>query len=324
MAIQLDGISLGITDAGPLDKLARRFNQVEEQTYALPREDLTALRLVPVKGNIAKGAQSYTYQHISELGIAELVSDGATELPAVSRAVTLDTVLIKTVGDSFGFNRQEIDSYLYAGGNLEADDANTARRKIDEAVDRLLLVGDTKAGIYGLLNNGMVGTVAISTGASGSTAWSGKTLAEIVADIQSCLDAVFASTKGANGGATVTPDTIVLPRAAYVALTTTYKSDDSDVTYLEALKAVFAPQGLVNWVLSNAANGIGEADSDGNATDRALVYRNSEENVFGVLPLPFEILQPQYRGFNTVFNCRARCGGAVWRRPTTAVYIDGV
>lgn len=324
MAIQIDGVSLGITDAGPLDKLARKFNQIEEQTYALPREGLQALQLVPVKGGIDKGVLSYTYQHISELGIAELVADGATDLPPVSRAVSYDTVLIKTVGDSFGFNRQEIDAYLYAGGNLEADDANTARRKIDEAADRLLLVGDSDSKVPGLLTSDMVGTVAISTGSAGGTAWSTKTLAEIVADVQSCLDAIFESTKGANGGATVTPDTILLPRSAYVHLTTTYKSDDSDVTLLEALKAVFAPQGLVNWVLTNSANGIGEADTDGNATDRALVYKRAEENVFAVLPLPFEILQPQYRGLNTVFNCRARCGGAVWRRPTTAVYMDGV
>lgn len=318
MAFTVDGTVLGITDAGALDKLARKFNQIEEGSYALPREDLTALQLVPMKGNIGKGVQSYTYQHISELGIAELVADGATELPPVSRAVTLDTVLIKTLGVSYGFNRQEIDSFLYAGGNLESDDANTARRKIDEGVDRLLLVGDEQAGIGGLLNNGMVNEVAISTGASG-TKWTAKTLAEIVADVQACLDAIFESTKGANGGATVTPDTIVLPRAAYVYLTTTYKSDDSDVTYLQALKSVFSPQGLVNWVVSNAANGIG---TDG--ADRILVYKNSEENVFGVLPLPFEVLQPQYLGFNTVFNCRARCGGTVWRRPTTAAYMDGV
>ena len=303
-----------------LDKINRLFNQIERGAYTLPRESLDALTSVPLKAGVNKGALTFTYKLLSELGVAKVIASNAKDLPAVSRAYKLKTVVIKDVGDSYCFTQDEIDSYLFAGGSIEADDANTARRKIDEKVDEIIFIGEADNEILGLLNNPNV-TVATANpvGDENVTAWKSKTLDQIKDDIQIALDAIFNATKGPRGGETVRPDTIKIPRDAYISLTNRYKSEHSDVTYLQALKALFEPQGLMNWELCNSANNAGE---DGES--RALFYKKSMENVFSIVPVAFRVLPPQYEGLCVTYNCLAKTAGTVWRRPTTGCYMDGV
>lgn len=117
----------------------------------------------------------------------------------------------------------------------------------------------------------------------------------------------------------MTPNTILFPRSSWVTLTTKFTGQDSKISYLEALKAKFAPQGLVNFDLCNAGNGVGVEGKD-----RMMVYKNDIENVFGVVTEPLRVLPAQYQGLNAIFNLFARTAGTAFRRPTAAVYADGV
>lgn len=308
-------------DEDSLNKINRLFNQIENETYGLPRENLEAMRSVPMKGNINKGALTYTYKFISELGYAKVIASNAKDLPPVSRAYRLETVGIKNVGDCYSFTQDEIDAMLYAGMNLEADDANTARRKIDEKIDEIIMIGDEENGLLGLLNNPNVPLTTIDNGAGGKTTWADKTFDEIKDDIQAMLDTVFENNKGARGGSTfnATDLTLKLPRKTFISLTTRYRNDQNNTTFLDALKSLFAPQGIANWEACNDANEIGVGK-----TGRALLYKKSLENLFSIVPVPFRILPAQYVGLSVIYNCVAKTGGTVWRRPTTATYADGV
>ena len=55
-----------------------------------------------------------------------------------------------------------------------------------------------------------------------------------------------------------------------------------------------------------------------------MVYKNDIENVFGVVTEPLRVLPAQYQGLNATFNLFARTAGTAFRRPTAAVYADGV
>lgn len=309
-------------DAG-LNSIKRDFNQVEREAYQMPREKLDAIKSAPIKGGINKGAQTYTYKIVTELGMAKLLAADAKELPQVSTGYKKKTVDIHNVGDSYKFTQEELDSCAYAGIPLESDDARTARRKIDEKIDELIYVGDEDWGVLGLLNNpNVTRTEAADNAAKTSKSWKNKTLDEITADIQQMIDTVFAATKGPRGSGTVEANTIKIPREAYVSLTNRTKGVDSDVTFLKALQDRFAPQGLVNWECCVSAGGVGKVGS--NAADRALLYNKGIENVFSIITVPFRVLPAQYQGLSVVFNCIARSAGCVWRRPTTGVYMDGV
>lgn len=306
-------------DAG-LNSIRHDFNQIENEAYEMPREKLDAIMSAPIKAGINKGAQTYTFKIASELGCAKVLSADAKDLPQVSIGYVKKTVDIHNVGDCYKFTQEELDGAAYAKTPLEADDARTARRKIDEKVDELIYVGSEEWGILGLLTNPNVTTSFAAANAAGtSTSWKDKTLDEITADIQSMIDAEFAATKGPRGGSAIEADTLKIPREAYVSLTNRTKGVDSDVTFLKALKDRFAPQGLVNFECCNSANEAGAA-----GTGRALLYSKRIENVFSILPVAFRVLPPQAQGLSVIFNCLARCGGCVWRRPTTGVYMDGV
>lgn len=306
-------------DAKSTEKIQNLFNQVERETYGLPRENLEAMRSVPLKKGVNKGALTYTYKIISELGMAKIIAADARDLPPVSRGIKMKTVEIKDFGVSYSFNQKEIDAWLFAGQSIDTGDANTARRKVDEFVDQIILNGDEQNGLYGLLSNPNVPTITLKAGADSEIKWSKKTLDEIKADVQSLIDKVFENTKGPRGGQTVVPDTIKIPREAFLFLSTKRVSDQTKETWLEALKVLFAPQGLVNWEVCNSASGAGVGGKD-----RVLLYKRSEENLFSIVSEPFRILPAQYQGLTVTYNCFGRTAGVVFRRPLTAVYADGV
>lgn len=318
----MSGTVLDLYDDKTLTSIRHDFNQIEKTAFEMPREKLDAIQSAPIKREVNKGALTFTTRVISAVGMAGIVASDAKELPPVSIGYKKDTVNIFQVGVSYKFTQEELDACAYANTPLSADEAKEARRKIDEKVDELIYNGDKDYGIGGLLNNPNVTVTIAADGTSGKKTWADKTLDEITADIQTMLDGLFAATKGPRGGSSVEPDTIKIPRDAYVSLTNRTKGTDSDVTFLKALQDRFAPQGLKNWEVCNSAKGAGVVD--GSAADRALVYKKSEENVFSILPVPFRVLPAQYVGLNVVYNCIARCGGAVWRRPSTGIYMDGV
>ena len=240
-----------------LNKLSRLFNQIINETYGLERESLDALSFIPPQAGIGQWLRTWTYKVLSEMGVAKLISDYAEDLPPVSRALELKTNDIREYGVSYGYSEFELMQWLTAGIDLSRDEAETARRKIDEKVDEVLFVGDKDANTTGFLNNANVPMVIVPTGASGGTSIKGKTLLEIIATFQAMIDTVRNNTRR-----TIKADTVLLPHDAFVYLSTTPKDEKGgDLTVLEYLKKVFANQGLVNWKECAKLDEAGEGGS---------------------------------------------------------------
>ena len=152
-----------------LNKLSRLFNQIINETYGLERESLDALSFIPPQAGIGQWLRTWTYKVLSEMGVAKLISDYAEDLPPVSRALELKTNDIREYGVSYGYSEFELMQWLTAGIDLSRDEAETARRKIDEKVDEVLFVGDKDANTTGFLNNANVPMVVVPTGAGGGS-----------------------------------------------------------------------------------------------------------------------------------------------------------
>lgn len=297
----------------------RLFGQIATETYGLEREALDATKFIPAQGGISPWVTSWAYKVISEVGMAKFIADYADDLPPVSRLMTMKSIGIKTIGDSYSYSEFELQQWLTAGIDVSRDDAETARRKIDEKVDEVLLVGDESQGVTGLFNNENVTVVASSAGASGKTQLKEKTVDEIVATVQSWIDAAYAMNKG-----TLTLDSVILPHAAFSHLATKRVSDYDGTTVLSYLKTLFAAQGIVNWSESRKLDGMGTEDSDGNPTDRAVLYKKAASVVSYVLPVPFKQKEPQVHALHYMVPCYARIGGTVIKNPKGIVYADGV
>lgn len=297
-----------------LNDIKRLFNQVATEIYGLEREALDATKFIPAQSGVGEWTGSWTYKVASELGVAKFISDYAEDLPPVSRALELKTVLIRTIADSYGYSEAELMQWLTAGVDVSRDDAETARRKIDEKVDEVLLVGDASVGISGLFNNENVTSVSSAAGTSGKSDFKNKTVDEIVATIQSMVDAVY---DGSNG--TVRGDTVILPHTAFAYLATKRVSDSDSTTILDYLKTVFAAQGIVNWYESRKLDGIATGDKD-----RAVLYKKSPTILGYVLPVPFRQKEAQEESLHFKVPCYARIGGTVIKNLKGVVYADGV
>lgn len=291
------------------------FGVIANETYGLDRVALNATTFIPMQDGVQPWQSAWGYKVVSEVGMAAFIADYADDLPPVARFLTPKSVGIKTIGDSYAYSEFELQQWLATKVDLSRDDAETARRKIDEKVDDVLLMGDEGQGVTGLFNNENVTVVESSAGASGHTDFENKTYKEIVAQFR----AVFAAQKNLFKDKKVATkiDSVILPDDAFGYLETTNVSDSIDTSILDSLKAKF-PQ-IVNWYRSELLE-----DAGANSTGRAVFYRKAKNVLSYVLPEPFRQKNPQEQALHYKVPCYARIGGTVIKNLKGVVYCDGV
>ena len=291
------------------------FGVIANETYGLDRVALNATTFIPMQDGVQPWQSAWGYKVVSEVGMAAFIADYADDLPPVARFLTPKSVGIKTIGDSYAYSEFELQQWLATKVDLSRDDAETARRKIDEKVDDVLLMGDEGQGVTGLFNNENVTVVESSAGASGQTDFENKTYKEIVAQFR----AVFAAQKNLFKDKKVATkiDSVILPDDAFGYLETTNVSDSIDTSILDSLKAKF-PQ-IVNWYRSELLE-----DAGANSTGRAVFYRKAKNVLSYVLPEPFRQKNPQEQALHYKVPCYARIGGSVIKNLKGVVYCDGV
>ena len=291
------------------------FGVIANETYGLDRVALNATTFIPMQDGVQPWQSAWGYKVVSEVGMAAFIADYADDLPPVARFLTPKSVGIKTIGDSYAYSEFELQQWLATKVDLSRDDAETARRKIDEKVDDVLLMGDEGQGVTGLFNNENVTVVESSAGASGQTDFENKTYKEIVAQFR----AVFAAQKNLFKDKKVATkiDSVILPDDAFGYIETTNVSDSVDTSILDSLKAKF-PQ-IVNWYRSELLENAGA-----NSTGRAVFYRKAKNVLSYVLPEPFRQKNPQEQALHYKVPCYARIGGTVIKNLKGVVYCDGV
>ena len=289
------------------------FGKIADETYGLEREALNATEFVPMQQGIAPWQGSWGYKTVSEVGMAKFVADYADDIPPVGRFLTVKSVGIKTIADSYAYSEFELQQYLEANIDVSRDDADTARHFIDKKVDEVILVGDDEQGVTGLFNNENATVVASSNNAAGtSTKIEDKSVAEIVAQFRAVVQTGKTQSKG-----TIKFDSVILPSSVFSYLETTDVSSTNNTTILESLKSKF--KDIKNWYESDLLEGAGA-----NKTGRAVFYKKSPTILSYVLPVPFKQKNPQEQALHYKVPCYARIGGTVIKNLKGVVYCDGV
>lgn len=288
------------------------FGVIANETYGLEREALDATTFVPQQTGLSEWLSAWAYKTVSEVGMAKFIADYADDLPPIGRFLEVKSVGIKTLGVSYSYSEVELMQYLMNGVNVSREDAETARRKIDEKVDRVILVGDEEQGVTGLFNNENVTAVNAAVGAGGSTKLEGKTVAEIVATFRAAVDAGKSLNKG-----TIRFDSVILPSDVYSYLETTDVSQYNQTTILDSLKSKFPD--IKNWYKSDLLEGVGAGK-----TNRAVFYKKAPQVLSYVLPIPFRQKEAQPHALHYKVPCYARVGGTVIKNLKGIVYVDGV
>lgn len=299
-------------DANESVFFARQLELVKSRTRDIKYANLNALRLIPVSNEGGPAVDKITYIAYDEVGMAKIVADYADDLPRADVKGTEYTANVRTLGDSYGYNLQEIRRAAAQGVPLQTRKASAARRAIDQAQDAIAWNGDTAYGLVGLLTHPNItsGTVA-NDGTASSTLWTAKTGDQMVRDVGEMLTGIRVLTKDVEMA-----DTVILP-VSRMALLARTRLGDSNLTALAFLRQVY-PE-ITTW-----AGIVDLEDVDGAGTKAMVAYKRDPEHIELAIPSAFEQLEPEKRNLEWVVDCIQRTGGVLVYYPLSVSMLDGI
>jgi hypothetical protein len=294
---------------------ARQLEYIKSKTYDIKRVALNAFRLMPVSTDIPEGATTHTYRQYDSVGMAKVISNYATDLPRTDLIGKEFTSVIRSIGDSYGYNMQEIRSALYAGIPLNSMKATGAARAQQERMNVIAFNGDTENGLPGFISNANVPEVTLAADGTGSSkAFSTKVAsggALVVRDVSALINKVETQSKGVHRATEVW-----MPIEQYTLLASTANSTASDVTILGFLRLTFENVTFRSVVELDGAGASG--------ADRMYAMENNIDNWQLNIPMMVKSHPPQQQGLEFVIPMESRFAGVTIPYPLAFAFADGI
>lgn len=302
----------GRFDANESIFFARQLEHIKSRTYDVKRPRLNALRLMPVSTEAGEGATTITYRQYDGVGMAKVIANYANDLPRADVKGKEFTSPIRSIGDAYGYNTQEIRSALMAGTNLESRKAMMAARAQEELINRLAWAGDTVSGLPGLIGNANIPELTLAADGTGSSKlFANKTPAFIVRDVQALINKVRTQSKDIHRATAVW---MPLEQLTYIA---GLKNDTgTDTTVLEFL------QRNNPGVTFEAVIELDGAGASG--ADRMYALEVLEDNFTLEIPMMLRQYAPQQQGLEFVVPMESRFGGVIVYYPLAICFADGI
>jgi len=311
-------------DAAATVFFTRELESIKSKTYDIVKAPLNAFELIPVDSNAGSGAESIVYQQYDMTGIAKVIANYADDLPRADVVGAEFVAKIKSIGDSFGYNLQEIRAAQYAGKPLTQKKANAAAYAQRVLWNQIAFYGDVEHGLPGWLTNANIPSASVpadgnENGGSSSTEFQHKTPVQILRDLNDVVNGIVIRTKKAEQ-----PNTLVMPIEQYTKITTTVFGTASDTT-IEQMFLKNNP--YIDKIMSAhelsaeelAANGI--TDFTG---DIMIAYDRSPDKFTFEMPQFFEQLNVQERGLEFVVPCHSRVAGVLMYYPLSQAIAEGI
>jgi hypothetical protein len=134
----------------------RQLEVIKSQTYDIKQGNLRAVELFPVDGTTPEYAETQTYYQYDARGLAKIVSDYATDIPSLEVAGKAFTSKIETIALSYAYSIMDIKRASIQGTPLSVRKALATQRGVMARHNQLFWVGDTVAGIVGVLSHASV------------------------------------------------------------------------------------------------------------------------------------------------------------------------
>lgn len=300
---------------------AKQLAYVKSKAYDKEFPELTGLKLFPQTSEVDEGAMYMEYYSYEPVGFADIIANYASDLPRVDVKGTPHRAEIVGIGNSYGYNVQELracrrNALLGTMKPLDAARAEAARRAYDIKINHLIWHGDEKTGIIGVLSSGNnIPVYTLTNGAGGKADWASKTADEIAADIAGMLNYIDTMTQGVEH-----PDSWAMPNDLYTSLNLR-RIDGTGESVLSYIKN-HTPQ-IVNW---EVAGELSKSNTDYNSTGKniGLLYTKDAEKMAHEVPLAFLQHAPQERNLEMVINCEGRDAGMVIPYPLSACLVYGL
>lgn len=273
------------------------LKQIEQTLYTPKESELVARKILRVNTNFNKYAPVIGYRYYTRTGSAKIFAAGgsAKDVTFVGEDGGEKVQKVYDIVTGIRYDLREIEATQVMATRTDIPSVRldilrieTARRAIAELENKLVLVGDSKYAIEGLLNatgitsESVADTVTNPNSVSGAAKknWPNKTPKEILKDLST------ARTKAKQKGL-FNPDTLVLPSDQYDLLDQPY-ADNSTMTIRQWLtsQGVNFPKVFVAKELGSDFNLLG--------VDALLVLDSSPEIAEIAVPRELELRAPIY------------------------------
>lgn len=300
-------------DAGEAVFFARQLEYVRTRTYDVQRAPLSAWQLFPLDTSVPAGANTITWRQFDSVGVAKIIAAFADDLPRAGISALETTTPVKSIGNSYGYDVQEIRAAQLANMNLSDRLAIAARRANEQTVNRLAWAGDTVSGLPGFLSNTNIPAYVIPADGTGSSKlWTTKTGTQIVRDLNGVANSVFTQTAGNHRA-----NEIWLPLEQYAYISSTQFNTGTDTTILDYF--------LANNPFVTRVVPVYELDGAGAAgADLIVAAENSAENFQMNIPMMFMQHAPQSRNLYFEVPCESRFGGVTVEMPLAFSIGSGI
>lgn len=300
--------------------------QLEQVMNLVVREEFPELMcsngmLVPITNQVDYRAETFSYQLLTSVGEAKILSNGASDIPLVNSYVQKKMGIIRTLVDGYEITLEDLEAAQFANMNISAELGITARRVIEEGLDRLGYFGASENGLLGLFtlpnvtretapNNGN------SNGGTNATQWRFKTADQIYLEITSFLTRMRQATRSIEK-----PEILLIPQAQYDRISELVFPANTDNTLLKFLLETQRanPSGIKDIVPCEMAAGAGTGGAD-----LMIAYQKSSQKIRYEIPLDFEQRPPQEVGFSNRVVCRARTAGIIPLKFMSIRYYEGI
>lgn len=275
--------------------IARMLDYVKTTTYELQLPSINADRLVPDDTSIPEWAETVTQTTYDAVGMAKIIANYADDLPRADVRGAQRLFRVRTLGDSFGYNVNEIRASRATGVGLDARKAAAARRAVDLKIALIKLKGDLDYGLYGLFNHPNLPAFVFPV----AGAWSGLTGDQLYQNLVAMANGYYNQNLGVH-----TANALCLAPVAYQAVSSKFMTatvGGYPVTPLSVFQANYPGVTVENVFECAGASASGK--------DIALMYERNAANISHGLVMPFTQLPPEARNLEIITNCLARSAG---------------
>ena len=131
---------------------ARELDYIKAKSYDKIYPEFSALNHFPITHEVPEGAETTTYYSYEKTGIAQIISNYATDLPRADVKGKPSTAYVKSVGSSYGYSVQDMRASRMAGKSLDVRRAEAARYTVDRTINNIAFAGSKEHNLVGALS----------------------------------------------------------------------------------------------------------------------------------------------------------------------------
>ena len=326
-----------LVDVGIIDSdegglfFQRQLEYIQAQSYDVLYPDMKGRSTFSLNTEGGEGINQITYRSYDKRGDAVVVAGKATDLPRGDISGKEYTIDVQTIGNAYGYSRQELAAAKLTGMPLDARKAEATRRGYEEKINKIIWFGESEYKLNGLFGGSAgypwstIGNDPVAAPGTGSAiAWDGgdKTTDEAIADITGALARMYDSTKMIHR-----PNKILMSVAKYQWLINTPRNELNDTSCMKWLisnnEFITSMDQIVPINELKGVFGVTPGETTGDK-EGFVVLEDSPDNLRIREPFPYIHLPVQLKGLEFEINCYGRFAGLEIIRPAAISFHHGI